>query len=204
MKYLIACPCLDYMFTRFVAALVSMQKPEGQCEIMFSQNSLIYDSRNGIAARAINGRFDRILWLDSDMFFAPDLMQRLAKRLDEGHEIVTGLYFTRKPPTKPVVYKTITQNPPGAESFLDYPKNSLFEVDGCGFGGVMMSVKTLAEIGAVYDNPFDPLPKLGEDFSFCLRARSLGKRIMCDSSIILKHISLKEIDEADYEEKNTG
>lgn len=201
MKYLIAVPCLDMMHTRFVASLVGMNKFDGRdhVEIMFSQNSLVYDSRNGIAAKAITQKFDRVLWLDSDMVFEPDLMQRLAARLDEGYDIVTGLYFTRKLPVQPVVYKSITQEPPAAESYIDYPKNGFFEVAGCGFGGVMTTTQALYDVGHVYGNPFSPLPGIGEDFSFCLRATSLGKRIYCDASVKLKHCSNYEIGEADFE-----
>ena len=207
MRYLIAVPCLDMVHTRFAACLLGANKFDGKdhVEVMFAQNSLVYDSRNGIAAKAINQKFDRVLWLDSDMVFDPDIAQRLAAHLDNGLEIVTGIYFTRKLPIQPVVYTSITQDPPAAESFKDYPKDSLFEVAGCGFGGVMTTVQALYDVGHEYGNPFSPLPGIGEDFSFCLRARSLGKQIWCDSSVKLRHISCLEIGEDDFEKvKESG
>lgn len=186
---------------RFAASLLGMNKfgAGDYVHVFWCQNSLVYDSRNAISQMAINERFDRILWLDSDMVFDADLAERLAKHLDNGLEIVTGLYITRKLPLRPVIYTKISQDPPEAISYEDYPKDSLFEVAGCGFGAVMMTVKALAEVGSVYGNPFSPLPGVGEDFSFCLRAVSIGKKIYCDSSVKLKHCSSYEIGVNDFE-----
>lgn len=201
MRYLIALPCLDMMYTRFVAHLVCIGRlgPDDYIEMFFSQNSMVWDSRNKIAAKAIREGFDRVLWLDSDMVFPTDILQRLAKHCDDGKEIISGLYFTRKLPVEPVIYSDLSMNPPRSKSYRDYPKNSIFEIAGCGFGGLMTTTQALADIAAVYGNPFDPLPNMGEDFSFCARAASLGKKIYCDSSIKMKHISQYEIGESDFE-----
>ena len=71
MKYLVAIPCMDMMHTQFVCSLLSMPMFE-QTEIAFGANSLIYDTRNQFAEKAIKNGFDRVLWLDSDMTFPRD------------------------------------------------------------------------------------------------------------------------------------
>ena len=201
MRYLIALPCLDWMYTRFVAHLVQIASTgqDDYIEMFFSQNSLVYDSRNKIAAKAVREKFDRVLWLDSDMVFPPDILRRLARHCDDGKEIVSGIYFTRKLPIEPVFYSELTMEPPRSKPYRDYPKDSVFPVAGCGFGGIMTTTQALADIAAAYGNPFDPLPGMGEDFSFCFRAASLGKTIYCDSTIKMKHINLGEIGENDFE-----
>ena len=112
MKVMIAVPCLDMVHTGFCRSLVNLKKPPG--ETIFAQSSLVYDSRNLLSEIAIEKGFDRVLWLDSDMTFEPDFYEKLAKHLDEGIEFVSGIYKTRKLPSKMVVYETV--EPTGAIS----------------------------------------------------------------------------------------
>lgn len=197
MKYLVAIPCMDMMHTQFVSSLVAMPLFK-ETEITFGANSLIYDTRNQLAEKAIQGGFDRVLWFDSDMTFKPDTAHRLAARLDEGIEFCTGLYMTRKKPIRPCLFKKLEANPPKAEFYDDYAKDSLFEIQACGFGGVMMSVDLIKRVGEVFGAPFSPILGFGEDLSFCFRVSMLGMKMYCDSSIKLGHIGFHEITENTY------
>lgn len=204
MKTLIAIPCMDHVWTMFMQAFVAMQI-EGECEITMSIGSLIYDSRNQIAQKAVMEGFDRVLWLDSDMVFQPDLFKRLAARLDEGYEYVSGLYFKRRVPHEPVVYKAIKaireENgniTPTAVSYRDYPKGEIFEISGSGFGAVMMTVDAIRRVIENFGLPFSPIIGFGEDLSFCMRLNELGIKRWCDSSIRLGHIGNRPIYEEDF------
>ena len=204
MKTLIAMPCMDMVHTAFMESLLKLQ-PAGDVDFGITCSSLIYDARNMLANKAIVEGFDRVLWLDSDMVFEPDLEQRLAARLDEGYDIVSGLYFTRKSPIRPVIYKEIyiEQNEDGSVkpvsvNYDDYPRDSFFEIAACGFGAVMMTVDVLKRIRDHFGLPFSPAIGFGEDLSFCMRAKELGIPIWCDSSIKLKHIRHYEVSEEDY------
>lgn len=197
MKYLVAIPCMDMMHTQFVSSLVAMPLFK-ETEITFGANSLIYDTRNQLAEKAIQGGFDRVLWFDSDMTFKPDTAHRLAARLDEGIEFCTGLYMTRKKPIRPCLFKKLESNPPKADFYDDYAKDSLFEIQACGFGGVMMSVDLIKRVGEVFGAPFSPILGFGEDLSFCFRVSMLGMKMYCDSSIKLGHIGFHEITENTY------
>ena len=112
LKYLVAIPCFDTVYTDFMLSLLNMKRV-GECYCQVIKSSLIYDARNKLAERAVKDGFDRMLWLDSDILFDPDLMEKLAARLDNGLEYVSGLYFKRNYPTEPVVYKTIIQRKDG-------------------------------------------------------------------------------------------
>lgn len=193
MRYLVAIPCFDMVHTDFMLSLLNMQRVgESYCQVV--KSSLIYDARNSLAKQAINNDFDRILWLDSDIVFDPDLMVRLARHLDDGYEYMSGLYFKRQYPTEPVCFKTITQVQEGKELvtkalvYKDYPRDQLFEVDATGFGAVMMTVDLIKRVQDKYGLPFSPQLGLGEDMSFCWRAKQVGVKLYCDSSIRLKHI----------------
>lgn len=201
MKYLIAVPCMDMVQTPFVCSLVAMQPLNGPTEITFGANSLIYDTRNQLADKAVREGFDRVLWLDSDMTFSPDLARRLSTRLDEGCEYVSAFYTTRKNPIRPCVFKNFTADPPVMEFYEDYPRNSLFEIAGSGFGGVMVSTGLIRRVLEAYGRPFSPILGVGEDLSFCARARALGARLYCDSSIKMGHIGFTEFTESTYIER---
>lgn len=198
MRTLIAVPCLDMVHTLFFASMLSLRKPEGT-EVAVSGSSLVYDARHMLAQKAVAGGFDRVLWLDSDMHFPPDLLERLAADLDQGPEFVTALYFTRKTPVKPCVYDLCHDMPdhsgemiPTARAFASIP-DGMFEVEGCGFGAVMMTVSLIKRVGRL---PFFPMDGYGEDLSFCRRARAKGAVLYCDSNIRVDHIGLATYNES--------
>lgn len=193
MKYLIAVPCMDMMHTSFTQSLMSMERI-GSCQFAFIRNSLVYDARNMIVNTAIDGDFDRVLWLDSDMVFDTDIMIKLAQDLDEGREMVCGLFFRRQSPYKPCIYDTlyITQNDDGTMTphsriYEDFPRNEIFPIKAVGFGAVMTSVKMLRQIRDEFGQPFTPAVGFGEDLSFCARADQLGIGMYCDSRIKVGH-----------------
>lgn len=207
LKYLIAIPCFDMVHTDFMLSLLNMQRV-GQVFCQVVKSSLIYDARNKLVAQAIDNKFDRIMWLDSDIVFDPDLMVRLSRNMDAGLEYVSGLYFKRQYPTEPVCFKTITQQQEGKELvtkalvYENYPKDQLFEVDATGFGAVMMTVDLANRVKEKYGLPFSPHLGLGEDMSFCWRAKQVGAKLWCDSRIKLKHIGSIAYSEATYLEQN--
>lgn len=205
MKTLIAIPAMDMVHTQFLKSILGM-RAVGVCEYSMTQSSLVYDARNLLANKAITEGFDRVLWLDSDMTFDPDLMQRLSARLDEGYNFVTGLYFTRKEEIKPVIYKALYfkttekgERYPVAETYFDYPKNEVFEISACGFGAVMMTTDMIREVSKL-GLPFSPAVGFGEDLTFCRTAEGLGLKMYCDSSIKLGHIAQRIINESSYQE----
>lgn len=204
MKILVALPCMDRVHTAFMESMLKLQ-PVGECEFGITCSSLIYDARNMLAKKAIDGGFDRIMWLDSDMIFAPSLMQELSADLDKGREFVSALCFTRKPPTLPVIYKNTGYRQEGreltpyAEKYLDYPKDSIFEVKAVGLGAVMMTTRLVKQIYAEYGAPFAPQPGFGEDLSFCIKCEQSGIPIYCDSRLKVGHIGQVVFGEDAYE-----
>lgn len=202
-KTLIAIPCMDMVYTDFMMSLTNIERI-GQTFCAVTKSSLVYDARNALAKQAVEGDFDTVLWLDSDIKFQPDLLKRLMAHIENGIDFVSGLYFKRCYPTGPVVFKTITQRKEGRElitealPYDDYPKDQLFEVDAAGFGAVLMKVDLLKKVSDKYGLPFSPCLGLGEDMSFCWRAKQLGAKLYCDSSIKLRHIGLTTYDESTY------
>lgn len=188
MKTLIAIPAMSWVYTDFLQCMLALDKPDAQ--MIIQKNSLIYDARNNIAAGAIHYGFDRVLWLDSDMYFDADLLNRLNRDMDEnGLEYVCGVFTTRSKPVTPCIYKELNYGVDGKKAipYTDHPKG-LFEIAASGFGAVLMKTDILRRVHERFGDPFVPLEKLGEDMSFCWRLSQIGVKMWCDGSIRLGHI----------------
>ena len=210
MQYLIAVPAFDSVDTDFYQSCLSLQH-DGNVQWTVARSSLIYTARNSLVDAAIEGGFDRVLWLDSDMVFAPDLLRRLAADMDSGMEYVCGIYFKRKPPYSPVIYKElkIIEHERGlvtpiAPLFEDYPRDQVFQIGGSGFGAVMTSVRLLRDLREQFGQSFMPVLGFGEDLSFCTRVTKLGVPMFCDSRVKVGHVGSYIIDEGFYNGKGNG
>ena len=190
--------------TEFMQSVIDLEKPAGTSYSVI-KNTMIYIARNIFAGNAIQAGFDRVFWMDSDMSFPPDALVKLSQVMDDtGADLVTGLYFTRKPPIKPVVYDSLWWKPhekgidAGAYNMWAYPDNDIAKIKSCGFGCCLTSVDLIKRIGDKFGSPFTPLDGLGEDMAFCLRANELGATMLVDTSVKCGHIGYMEYNEIYY------
>lgn len=199
MKTLICIPCFDQVPAQFAQSLATLNKV-GDCAVAFEIGSLIYNARNDLAMKAIQGGYDHVLWFDSDMTFTPDTFQRLYATMEKtGADIVSGLYFRRVPPYTPVIFTKLDFEDDGCvfENPEDYPDEP-FEVEGVGFGCVLQKTETLLSVALKHKNLFAPIHGVGEDLSFSWRARDCGYRIFVDPSIKLGHVGHYTVTEEMY------
>lgn len=203
MSIMIAIPCMGTMPVQFTESLLNLEKPEGT-KVCFKSSSLIYDARNLLSLTAIEQKFDYVMWFDSDMTFHPLTLMHLLEDMNHPNiEMVTGLYVKRTFPTKPVIYKQVRPPEPNLQGipqinineYMDYPRDQMFCIEGCGFGCVLTSVKLLKDVWDKFGPPFSPLPWAGEDVSFCYRVNQLKQEeniysgyIWCDSRVKCGHI----------------
>lgn len=198
---------MDMVHTVFLKSVLQLEKV-GDIQYAMSCSSLIYDSRNNLARQAVNEKFDRILWLDSDMDIPMDAMKVLSADLDEGREFVSGLYFKRKAPVQPILFKELgyytakdsDEITPVATCFEDYPEDSIFEIAGAGFGCCMMTTGLVKKVADEFGLPFSPMMGFGEDLSFCGRATQMGEKLYCDSRVKCGHVGLGTITEDTYKQ----
>lgn len=202
---LIAIPCMSHVPVEFMASLVALDPTPGG-RITMKSGSLVYKARNDIVAMAIEGGFDYICWIDSDMVFYTDLVWRLLDDMKGGKDYVTGIAFTRKFPLEPVIYKSIEwQERPeggvrcGISQYKDYPENSLFQIAGSGMGACMIRTSILKDVAQKFKcAPFNPLQGLGEDVSLNWRLSQMGVKMWCDSRIKVGHVGWVTFRESMY------
>lgn len=190
MKVFIAVPSMDTVPALFCQSLALLQRA-GDTVIGFEVGSLVYNARNNLARQAVKSEADYVLWLDSDMVFVPDLLQKMLRVARENDiDFLTALAFRRKPPYTPTLFDKLEKVDKGASytTLMSVPEGR-FKVGGCGFAGVLMTTDVLLSVMARFEGRmFDPLPGFGEDVAFCWRARQCGYDIWCDSDIELGHV----------------
>lgn len=204
-KIMIAIPCMDSVPTPFAQSLAMIRKPDNdQVACAFQMGSLIYTSRNALATQAVLTDFDYVFWLDSDMVFNQDILVDMKKVMDENDlDILSGLYFRRVPPFTPVIFDKLEITDDGRCEYTEFEEipRERFEVGGCGFGGLLIRGKVLEKVREEYggDYMFTPYFNMGEDLSFCWRARELGFKIWCDPQFVLGHVGYSVINRKFYE-----
>lgn len=203
MRILIAVPCMDSVPSQFAQSLATLNKVE-ECVVAFQMGSLIYNSRNYLATAAVKMEADYILWLDSDMVFPSDTLERLWKDRDKG-DIVTGIYYRRVEPYKPVLYSRLDIDDNGCQwENCDDIKDEIFEVEGCGFGCVLTPTNVFIDVMNRFGNMFSPINGVGEDLSFCWRAKQCGYNIVADPGIPLGHVGHYVVDRKFYDAYNSA
>lgn len=232
-KVVIGIPCMDTVATSFFSSVLGQRYAPGhEYSYAIEAGSMVYDARGRIAQRAINAGAEWLVMLDSDMVLEADTVARLIEAAEgnqgnreqgtgnQGNteqgtgnrEFVTGLYFMRRLPTKPLILKDldwyedeVLGAQETAEIYESYPREAVFEIAGCGFGCCILSVEMLKRMTVAYRmNPFTPMPRLSEDYSFCWRARKMGYKLWCDSQIRPGHCGLKVYTESDWDNRQGG
>ena len=200
MKVFIAVPSMDIVPALFCQSLALLQRA-GDTMIGFEVGSLVYNARNNLARQAIKAEADWVLWLDSDMVFSPDFLQRMLKVCTENDiDFLTALCFRRKPPYTPTLFDRLEKVDKGASytALMSVP-DGRFKVGGCGFAVVLLSTDVLLSVASKFGRMFDPIYGFGEDLAFCWRARQCGYDIWCDSDIEMGHVGQTIVTRAYFE-----
>ena len=189
MKLLIGIPSIDYMHAEFVKCLTALTIRLCQQKIPFdvfiNNGTLVHVARDKIACKAINKDYTHVLWLDADMIFQPTVLEDL---MDTGHDFVTGIAHSRRPPYASCVFENI-DDLDHLKRFegVNYPVEP-FPVAGCGFACVLIKTEVLKAVQLHYKTCFLPELQWGEDLTFCRRARAMGYDIYADPCVRLGHI----------------
>lgn len=179
-------------FANSIATLTSYGIEGVEISLRFNLGSLVYTSRNYLALMAMQDEADLIMWFDSDMVFNPDTLLRLLKDIDDGADFVTGVYYRRTSPFTPTLFSKLDINEEGVaiwDQIEEVPDKGIFEVAGCGFGCVLMKTDIARDVFKKFGRLFSPIGEVGEDLSFCWRARECGYKLMCDPDIPLGHVA---------------
>ena len=157
---------------------------------------------------------DWLLMIDSDEQLPLRTFDRLVNAADaERRPVVAGLYFGTWPgglipQPVPHLYRR-AEDGLSMLPVVDYPANTLIEVDGAGTGALLVHRRVLEAIRDKAEDHdrdwcwFRDLPVgnlwLGEDFYFCRRIKSLGFPIWAHTGAILPHARRYWLDQRQFE-----
>jgi len=156
-------------------------------------------ARSVMATRALADGFDELMWIDDDVVFDPDDVERLR---DSGEPLVAGVYAKKgkralavhvMPGTRTLTFGKaggIVEVRYAATGFM-YTQRRLYEtmatelpVCNESFGDPVVPYF----LPCIGQDPERGLWYLGEDFAFCERARRAGNRVLVDTRIRLHHV----------------
>lgn len=137
-----------------------------------------------------------LLFLDSDMIFPCDLLQRL---LNRNRDIVGTTYCQRRSP-RGFVHEPLSDGVIDSSiKPLRVESRGLYEIKSTGFGAILIRSEVFMNVprpwfASTYTGKIDPVTgedeRRSEDRSFCDRARAKGYKVWCDFDLSseLKHI----------------
>ncbi len=193
MKVLICIPYTGYVAPTAAYSLIPMAchaRNKGVSVDMLPIGlSLVYTAREEAVKAFLEGEYDALLFVDSDMVVPADLLTRLIKA---DKDIVSALAFRRTPGYEPCIFKECNEQ--DAKFYLDYPKG-LTEIQGVGMACTLIKQKVFETVPEPW---YFPHKILGEDLSFCVRARKAGFKIFCDTELIVGHCNVETITDVHY------
>lgn len=146
--------------------------------------------REDMARQALQAGMSHVLFLDTDQIYPPDTIPRLLSQAAKGWDIVVAPVHRRYPPFELILKRgkldAYTQVP-DEEAY----SGRVIEIDAAGTGCMLIDTRVLIAM----DRPWFEIKRtpdgnpVGEDISFCARARSLGFRICADTAINIDHIA---------------
>lgn len=157
-------------------------------------------------------------WVDTDMGFAPDTVDRLIEAADPVERPVVGaLAFAnrevendgmggRRSVVAPVVldWKTV-DGESGFDTRWDYPRDTVTRVHGVGSACVLIHRSVFEQVAAQfganwYSRARNPSTNalISEDLSFCVRANALDIPLYIHTGVKTTHAKLAWLGEEDY------
>ena len=192
-----------FTYTDFLVKMVHSTK--FSCHSMLHGGTYLDQNREAIAQTAIDENYDYLLFLDSDMIYRPDILEKL---YDRNKSVIGAIYSMRSGKEHgPAIYKYVKEKDTFAQ-YKYWPLNKgIIKVDGIGTGLLLIKVSALKKIPAprfAYLECETPdkegnRRRLGEDLSFCKRCVKNGIKIYADTTLWTGHLGEKVWTYKDYQ-----
>ncbi len=207
------CVPLSWMWTPrdFFTSLLGMVMPSGaqsmkdagvgKFRVLVDKSFPLDLSRNRLAARALEIGATHVLFIDADMTFEPDLVERLFKI---GADVSAALYFKKSPPFVPVPSLLDHPDDPQLMRPIELPETAgVVDCHVVGMGATLIRREVFESINKpwfayeVYERTGEM--SVTEDVTFCRKAREAGFRIACDTRITCGHLRWETVGRAHFE-----
>lgn len=161
-------------------SFIKMQRAEHKIFPLSTQYSLIYVARDNLIKKSLeNPSADYVLFVDSDIIFEKDA---LIKLIEDDVDIVSGVYRLKDESGEVVGCDIFNRQ------LNNWKKDSTFEIGRCGMGFCLIKLSVARDVLNHFGTCFNPFSEMGEDYSFCERAKSLGYKIWMNPNVVCKHV----------------
>ena len=184
-RVLVAMPNTGMVTAATTASLVDLMQhfdsSTAPCEkvarLVTAQGSILPEIRHRLVAEAYEFDATHMLWVDSDMRFPKDSLNRL---LNAGKHVVGANYARKEPECRPTA-SALSGEPLGTLAA------GLVEVEHMGFGLLLVAMQAYDALTFPFFN-FEPIPPanvrfLGEDVTFGKKLRAAGVGMFCDTDL---------------------
>lgn len=205
---LLSIPTFGMMSKEFFTSILMMGRPMNTTiEYLFPEDPEkpertwlpIDEARNRTVERALEGKFEYILFRDDDVidFYPNTLIELMGRNVD----IIGGVYCVKAMPPDPLIFGFGKNLPKSFGGYRDWTKGDVFKVDAIGMGLTLIRTEIFNHIPkpwfkTTYQNePDDEIGKLAtsftEDIYFCLKAKEHGFDTWVDTGIQAYHQDFK-------------
>lgn len=186
----------------------------------------IVEARNQTVERFLTERdSDWLWWIDTDMGFAADTVDRLRYHAHpDERPIVGALCFSQRELSLdgmggyrcvpcPTLFRwaQVGDGQEGFTAWIDYPRDQMVQVAGTGSACLLIHRSVLEKVQAEHGpNWYTPMinpttgQKLSEDLSFCAKAVACGFPIHVHTGVKTTHLKALWLSEADYDRHLTA
>ena len=184
--------------TELTKVITLITQQEGyRINITYPHKKPITNNRNHIVQKFLARKeFDYLMMIDADIIPPPNIM----KLVDFNKDIIVPLMFVMQEGKVLPLY--LKQAKDGqlefTREYLD--KQGLVPVDATGTGCIILSRKVLEAVKHPFRNEYDSdgIKKLGNDLSFCLRAKKLGFQSWIHLDYVADHHSTASLRDMYY------
>lgn len=199
----------EFVRAEFANSLVRTQRlAQTPIERFISLESgpLIASARNDVCSMFLaESRADWLLMIDTDMAWEPEAFDKLVQTAVERHLLILGaLCFTKlkdgSGDYQSTAYDIVVENgQPRFKPYQELPENDVFPVQATGAAFLLAHRDALTRVASGWGNDRDTLwpwfresslqgRRVGEDLTFCMRARSAGIPIYVHTGVQVGHI----------------
>lgn len=177
MKLGIAIPHTGTIKSQTVTSLLALVK-NLKCEYytLLQEGCILHALRENLVKKAIELKCTHLLFIDSDMVFQKDIVEKLVKRKKDIVGIVPN---TRKFPPQKILWKKIKGT------------GKCYEVEAVPTGFMLVDLKVFEKLTHpwfFWEVNDKGETVTGEDFWFCTKAREAGFKVWVDTSIPIGHL----------------
>ena len=201
-KTLLAIPTVKTIQVEFQRCLMQLLAANPGTDYALIDQASIHVAREYAVVQMRKGGYDSILFLDSDMTFSPDLLDKLRRH---DAPVTSAMCVKRVEPYTPCFYQELGYADGGRVTLVPFEPDSWpdkpFTAAAVGAACLLIKAEVFQRIKYPW---FLPLPNAGEDITFCLRVQAAGIPILIDPDPILGHLETRPVTLADYIKRKRG